>query len=229
MIPILMYHIVDDENFSKISIPTKLFAEHVAFLKSEGYRSLTIAEYVTAIRNPKQLPEDRSVLITFDDGYVDVLTQAAPVLSAAGYSACVFLISNYAGDLNLWNRKACYLKRHLSWAEILELLRVGFDIGAHTQDHHCLVKFDANFVEKELKLSQIRIQQETGRLVRAFAYPYGDVNPMVATLAAKFYDVAFSVDQGSNDVHSSPFAINRLSVDKNWDIKYLASQLLKTS
>jgi peptidoglycan/xylan/chitin deacetylase (PgdA/CDA1 family) len=224
-----MYHIVDDDNTAVISVSRRTFKEHMQYLKAEGYSALTIAEYVAAIRAEVDNDFERKILITFDDGYIDVLSQACPILAQVGYTACVFLVSNYAGRLNWWNRKACYLKAHLSWQEVRELVSAGFDLGAHTKEHHCLLKLDVDTIEDELRQSRLCIEQETGHSVLALSYPYGDVNETIAGIASKYFDVAFSVNQGRGDARISPYMINRISVDREWSVARMAVELSRVS
>src|SRR5271157_1375501 len=72
-VPVLMYHHIDDQS-GEWYVPRKNFGQQMAFLAENGYRSTTLTAYLDAYQNGTALP-DKSVLITFDDGYEDAYTQ----------------------------------------------------------------------------------------------------------------------------------------------------------
>ena len=224
MIPVLMYHIVDDENDAAISIPVKLFQDHVAFLKENGYHTLSVDDYIDAVKHRTPVSK-KAVLITFDDAYVDVIDQAAPVLLNVAFTATIFVVGNYTGKLNWWNRKACYLKPHMTWEQVHDLARLGFDLGAHTLEHHCLVKLSRDTIHEEMFESKRLIEENTGAKVKSFSYPYGDFNSAAEEIARELFEVAFSVRQGSDDCWQFPYRINRWGVDRNWTVARLADEL----
>lgn len=224
MVPVLMYHIIDDANSSAISVSEQLFADHIRFLQAEGYRTLSLQEYVGLLTADAPPPE-RSVFLTFDDGYVDVIERAAPVLREAGFNATVFVLTHYCGELNWWNRKACYLKRHMSWAQVRQWVDWGFDVGAHTCEHQCLTKLDRDSVRREMAESQSQIEECIRRPVRSFSYPYGNVNALCEDIARELFDVAFSVNQGFWDGRANAYRINRLGVDPQWTVERLAREV----
>ena len=93
--PVLNYHRVNDDGDPFFpSLPTAVFESHMAYL-ARSYRVLTIEELV------ERLPHGRvprnAIAITFDDGYRDNLTQAAPILARHGLPATVFLTTGLIG------------------------------------------------------------------------------------------------------------------------------------
>jgi len=221
--PVLMYHIVDDHNCSKISVGIRQFYEHIHYLNDSGYTTLSLREYID-IAVGKITARSKSVLITFDDGYIDALTNVAPEMQKLNFRATIFLITGHMGEINWWNRKACFLKSHLSWDEAKILQSFGWDIGSHTVEHHCLVKLNDVLIEEEMALSKRMIEYSLNTQVDALAYPYGEFNDNVAEIARKYYKVAFSVDQG---IYQQPdlFNVNRLSINRRWDIKKLEANI----
>lgn len=221
---VLMYHLVDDLTDPKISVSADQLRAHLVYLRDSGYRSLSIDAYIRAISGAEELSH-KAVLITFDDGYSDVIERAVPLLQIVNFTATVFLITGYMGNMNWWNRKACYLKRHMTWEQARELVTAGWDLGAHTMEHHCLVKLDAEQIEDELVSSKEAIEQHCGVAVRTLSYPYGDFNGTVEDLASRHFDIAFSVNQGSFDSAARPYGINRLEVSRRWTVDVLDKAL----
>jgi peptidoglycan/xylan/chitin deacetylase (PgdA/CDA1 family) len=68
----------------------KVFMEHIAV----RYNAVPLARIVSWLTGDAELP-DRSVVVTFDDGYRNVLTNAAPVLAEYGIPATVFVVTDF--------------------------------------------------------------------------------------------------------------------------------------
>src|SRR6267143_813493 len=88
-LPVLMFHALDDRS-SAISFPPGVFQRGMARLQEHGYRAVSLLEVVDDLRHGKPFP-DRVFVLTFDDGYQSVYTEAFPVLQRYGWSATVFL------------------------------------------------------------------------------------------------------------------------------------------
>ncbi len=87
---ILLYHRIaalDNDPF-RISVPPWRFAEHLEVLKH--YEPIPLPKLVDVFRSGGSLPE-RGICVTFDDGYLDALTEAAPALERAGIPGTVFV------------------------------------------------------------------------------------------------------------------------------------------
>ena len=92
---ILVYHRVNDDFdpfFS--SVPASVFDSQMAYI-ARGYRVCTVEELFDRSRRGG-LPRD-ALAITFDDGYRDTLTHAAPILAKHGLPATVFLATGFIG------------------------------------------------------------------------------------------------------------------------------------
>ncbi len=95
---ILMYHSIADNSQTQWidpsnHVPTKVFKKQIAFLVSQR-KVVALDDLVTTLQQGKT-PKDGTVVITFDDGYLDNLTIAAPILDNYGLSASIFLPVNY--------------------------------------------------------------------------------------------------------------------------------------
>lgn len=94
---ILLYHrvVTLDTDPQLLSVTPKHFAAHLEFL-SERYNPISLSE----LRNALEVGEipDKSVVITFDDGYADNLWNAKPLLEKYGIPATVFVTSGYVGS-----------------------------------------------------------------------------------------------------------------------------------
>jgi peptidoglycan/xylan/chitin deacetylase (PgdA/CDA1 family) len=93
--PILVFHRVNDEQDPFFpSLPTAVFAARMRHI-AEQYVVLTVEELADRVRR-REVPR-RALALTFDDGYRDALTHAAPVLARHGLPATIFLATGYIG------------------------------------------------------------------------------------------------------------------------------------
>jgi peptidoglycan/xylan/chitin deacetylase (PgdA/CDA1 family) len=172
-ISILMYHSIADEDESRLhpyyrtATSPAMFASQMASLHAAGVRGVGLAEAMDRVEG--KLPStEKSVVITFDDGYQNFYTNAFPILDRYGFTAVMFVASGYIGDVRQnFNGKAC-----LTWNEIRELRKYGIDFGSHTVTHPQLHDIDENAVEAEIVNSKLMIEEKLGVEVQSFAYPY---------------------------------------------------------
>lgn len=123
------------------------------------------------------------VLLTFDDGYEDFLTAAAPILQDLGIPALVFLPTDHMGDFNSWDRLGSRRTRHLSWEQCRTLQREGVRFGSHGATHRMLTRMSPLEAAQEFDRSRRDIARELETIPRAVSYPYGRSNAIVQRLA----------------------------------------------
>jgi peptidoglycan/xylan/chitin deacetylase (PgdA/CDA1 family) len=172
------------------------------WLSDRGYSTVTISEVTRAIMNGQTLP-DRPVVITFDDGYLDVYQNAYPILEKYGFYATFFIIGNTVDT-----------RGNLSTDQLLELVNDGWEIGCHSMNHSYLTS--GNNLEQEIVGSKELLEEKIGEAVLTFAYPYGLTNWTVTnyTINAGYTS---AVGLGSNMTHStsSLFFLHRKEI-KSW-------------
>lgn len=222
-IPVLMYHIVDTNIDSKISVEPKLFEEQIQTLFQAGFKTVTLSEYLQFIQIADM--HNDKILITFDDGYECFYRNAWPVLRKYGYSATQFVMTGWIGQTNWWNPKARYLVKHLNWQQIAALANDGCEIGAHTTNHQSLVKLSEAQVHDNILFSKMAIEDNIEKPVISFSYPYGDFNKQARKIVSDLFQIAFSVDQGQADPSVDKFTINRISIDNRTTSKHLVNTI----
>src|SRR5690606_38418058 len=94
-VPILMYHHVSP-NLGPITTSPENFDYQLRWLKWHNYQTITTKQYADFL-NGKPLPP-RSVMITFDDGYLDNWVWAYPILQKWGFNAVIFLVTSWVHD-----------------------------------------------------------------------------------------------------------------------------------
>jgi peptidoglycan/xylan/chitin deacetylase (PgdA/CDA1 family) len=203
-VPVICYHSVTAEQSQKgsIVIPKDIFRMQLKTIKDNGYTTLTMAELNDYLFNNKPIPE-KSVVITFDDGYRDNYSNAFPILKEFNMKATIFVISSY------FNREL-----YLTSDEIKEMSDYGIDIESHTVSHKILSKMSYNDQLKELKNSKETIESLTHKPVISFAYPEGKYNNDTKKAVAQAgYAMAFTIDRGYADRKDNMAQLNRICLD----------------
>ena len=118
---ILTFHSLDDCS-SVISFSPALFRSGMAKLHESGYRTLGLLDVVDCLRRGAPFP-DRSLAITFDDGYQSVYDEAFPALQRYGMSATVFLTVGEKATRSVNRLPSLSDRPMLAWHEIREMQR----------------------------------------------------------------------------------------------------------
>lgn len=286
---ILCYHgvvadkLADDPFHYGNVVSVSEFSEQMAMI-AESMKPMSLALLREWLAGSTETPPD-SVLVTFDDGYRNNLTQAAPILAKFRIPAVFFASAGYVGAERLlwptdiyrrillwrsqhvplpdgstldvppseiakrmalaaWAREFCKLipddqRRHylcilseselpmltpaeeemfsfLSWEELRQLHRMGFEIGSHTTDHSILTRLSPSQLTMELVDSKQRIEKHLRVPCVSLAYPNGrrsDYSPAVLTAALQAgYQIGFTTNSGPCTRTGSALTLNRVCV-----------------
>lgn len=214
-LPILMYHRIAPSGSSKIPsirLTPEAFEEQLRYLHDAGFYSVTLEEWRVAMATKKPLP-GRAVLITFDDGYLDFLTYAWPLLKRYGFSAIVFLVADLVGKSNVWDCAYGEDIPLLNWEQIKQLQEEGVEFGSHSTSHHYLTSLPPSDIVFEASKSRNILERELGLPIKALAYPYGDVNPIVEHLiGACGYTFGLSCRSGRSSFQDSLMTLPRIEI-----------------
>jgi peptidoglycan/xylan/chitin deacetylase (PgdA/CDA1 family) len=193
-VPILTYHSLD-ESGSVISIPPDAFRRHMLLLRDRGFQALALGDLLDAWDGRRALPP-RSVVLTFDDGFRNLMDHAAGFLADLGFRATVFVVAGHCGGRNDWPSQAGGVPSLplCSWSELRVLANGEFEVGAHGLTHAPLI--GAIDVQREVVEGKRRIEDELGRAVEVFAYPYGIAGSAARAVVAAHYNGACSVEMG---------------------------------
>src|SRR5947209_8219947 len=96
-IPILMYHSITQSTnpkFKQFAVPPASFAEQMAYLYNHQYTPITVTQLINALSNNTFILSERSVVLTFDDGFADFFTEALPVLKQYGFVATLYVATS---------------------------------------------------------------------------------------------------------------------------------------
>ncbi|MFT7463711.1 MAG: peptidoglycan/xylan/chitin deacetylase (PgdA/CDA1 family) [Pseudohongiellaceae bacterium] len=211
-VPILTYHSLDTSG-SVLSVAPDEFAEHMASLASRGYTGVRLDALLDAWAGRGTLPE-RPVVLTFDDGFRNLLECGAPVLTDLGFSATVFAVSGRCGADNAWPGQdpTIPVLPLMTWDELAELANAGFEVGSHTTSHARLDQLSDAEARNELNDSKRAIEDRLSLPVRTFAYPCGSFRPGVVEAVGELYEGACSVRLGTARASGDLRLLPRLDV-----------------
>lgn len=218
-VKVLMYHRVLKEIPPKGSpwhyVTTSDFEKQMKWLDRIGYNSITFEDYQLYLEGKLSLPR-KSVVITFDDGYLDTYTNAIPIMLKYNMKGVIFVMGNRELREAEWEQheddQPCYL---MSDEQIVYADSVGFEIGAHSYDHHDLLKLNSKEVKFEVSRSKEVLEAILGKKVISFAYPYGRVNEKIQDIVkSEGFVFGCGVYTGPPRFSENLYDIRRLAVEQ---------------
>jgi peptidoglycan/xylan/chitin deacetylase (PgdA/CDA1 family) len=167
-IRILMYHKLDPTKSDVLTVSTTQFAQQINFLMQEGYSFLTFKDLIDAREKYAVLP-DKSVLLTFDDGYQNNFEYVLPILKQEGIKATIFLPVDLIGKENEWDGGG---EKLMDW-KTLKKARPHFEYGLHSFRHQNLAEMTRDEFRQDLEECLNTLDRNELEVVPVLAYPYG--------------------------------------------------------
>ncbi len=196
-VSILGYHeLAENLPDTEMRIKTSKFRRQMETIRQLGLKVITLQEFTAWKKDGKPLP-NQSVLLTFDDGWKSVYTDAYPILKEFGFPFTIFLYKNYVDG----GGKA------LSSTMIEEMIQNGASIGSHSVSHPYPITvksyrkkgenaFDA-YLRKEMGESKRFLESKFPVKINTYAYPGGFFTAEMLKLGQEFsYDFMFTVLPG---------------------------------
>ncbi|MBL8984049.1 MAG: polysaccharide deacetylase family protein [Gemmatimonadetes bacterium] len=229
-LPILVYHQVDDIPpncwYPGNYVGPAQFAAQLSLLQRLGYSTITFAQYLAFRRGEGTIPT-RPIILTFDDGYMSVKTNAYPQLVARGMTATVFVVSGQVGGTNAWDSQATQ-ESLLGTEDILAMQAGGVEFQSHTHTHARLPTLTPDALRHELAHSRAELQSLLGVPVEVISYPYGAHAPQVTAMARETgYQAGVISRRRLNAPTTDPLALRRISITSRTSVARLAWDLLR--
>ena len=170
---ILEYHSISTNGFEdQITIKKEKIIEQFEYLKNNNYNTLWLSE-VEALENNKQKLSPKSVVLTFDDGFLDNYTELYPLLQKYNFKAVCFVVLGRMGQKADWGGKFVNDNMMMMNKEQLETISSHIELGYHTFKHDNYAKISLKEIENDLQLCKNIIQNEGLNVFPALAYTYG--------------------------------------------------------
>ena len=179
MVPILTYHYVEpwpgDGNLLRegLTVRPEDFAAQMTYLAEHGFTTIGLYELTDALATGRPLPE-KSVIITFDDGYAGLYDYAVPVMRSLNQTATVFVITEFVDQDR---------PEYLSWPVLKYMWEMGWSVEPHTKTHIGLEGLSYNRQLYEMLGSIETVEANIGERPRFFNYPSGSYDQTTLDLA----------------------------------------------
>ena len=222
-IKVLVYHrVLDDarvcDEQKSMCVHTDTFRNQLQHLERWGFTTITFHDYRLYLNGELRLPR-KPVILTFDDGYLDVHQYAFPLLREFGMKAVVFAIGNSQIQSNVWDQdKGIASAPLMNPRQIVELHEAGFEIGSHTLSHAILPSLSKEEASEEIARSRMLLEILLNAPVQSFAYPYGlATEPIKRMVFDAGYTTGCGVYTGPAQFGVDPFDIRRILVFNTTD------------
>jgi peptidoglycan/xylan/chitin deacetylase (PgdA/CDA1 family) len=227
LVAILGYHKIGDPpggwwTWSYVSEAT--FAAQLCYLRDHGWVGLDADTFIRALDAPELLP-DRSVLITFDDGYRSLGETALPHLAKYDYPSILFVPTDYVGGPNRFDAGVEPEEAIAGWSDLVAFERAGMSVQSHGCSHRRLSQLSAVEQREEIVRSKDLLEQRLEKSITLFSYPYGDdgqgADAVRHTLQVNGYGAAFTYPGSLTALRAADrFRLERIAVgpDTNLDV-----------
>jgi peptidoglycan/xylan/chitin deacetylase (PgdA/CDA1 family) len=212
---VLMYHRIGHFP-ERDAVPAQVLDRQIGWLQARGYRFVRLSEVLAHREQGAPLPP-RAVLLTFDDGTVDHLEVALPLLRRRGVPAVFFVTPGLAGgEVEYADRRV----RVLDVAGLRALTEGGAELGLHSWAHANLARAPLPEVAEDARRALAFFAAHGLPVIPALAYPFGayprrqpDRDSFFASLASAGVKLAFRIGNRLNRTPiSAPFEIQRIGI-----------------
>lgn len=221
-VTVLTYHdIVSDSSGDEYAVTMDNFRRQLDYIKDNGYRPISLAQYQEAVRKRKTLP-GKSVMLTFDDGLLSYRDKILPVLREYGYPSVLSIVSSwvdgkkeprqYRGKLLRWGDLRELKKEPLveivSHSHALHRYVAGSPLGTRSpsattrvyQDSVGRYENEQSFrkrIQQDLDAARKRFASELGANPAALTWPYGEYDPVTLQIATSAgFRFQLTLDEG---------------------------------
>ena len=231
-IPILTYHQIAQSPargapMRSLYVSPAAFALQMRTLSLLGYQGLSMTSLMPYLRGEKT---GKVVGITFDDGYVNNLENAAEVLKKFNFSSTCYVVSELLGKTNIWDHGLGIAPAPLmNLSQLQHWKASGQEVGSHTQHHVDLTAIDKQTSQEEILNSRVSLSQQLNTDVQQFCYPYGRYDPEHADMVkASGYLSATTTARGKVHRGDNAFELRRIPVVRSTSLPQFIFKILSS-
>jgi peptidoglycan/xylan/chitin deacetylase (PgdA/CDA1 family) len=215
---ILIYHQIGTDLGREMEVSTETFAAQIDYLQAEG----SIVSLDDALARMGEPGDDRLFVLTFDDGYADMYTNAYPLLETRSIPFTLYITTQPINDAQPRSTGAS----PLSWKQVADMQESGLaTIGAHTHSHPDLRFLAPEALPPELDTSNALISGRLGVEPKHFAYPFGWWSAAAEPELRKRYTTAVLGEGPPNRRDTSPHRLHRVAVQKSDGMRFFKRKL----
>lgn len=211
-IPVLMYHSVAEEKDNDAVISPELFQQQMAYLHQHQYYTATLDELYDHLTGKKLLPE-KTVVLTFDDGYKDTYDIVMPLLMRYGFKSTVFIPTADIG-------------KNVTEKQLQEMKKAGMEIASHSEHHQDMGPLPYQVQVNEVVHSKQKLDQLLQQDTRYFCYPNGSyTEDTLKILAQQGFKMAFTIDPGWVAPKDNFFLVKRVWMGNSIDLRHFEERI----
>ncbi|AMP20218.1 hypothetical protein AZF37_02635 [endosymbiont 'TC1' of Trimyema compressum] len=216
-IPILMYHLVDEEAgaLEGLYLRTSELEEHLQYFKDNNFTPITMNDLQGYWMGTKALPK-KPILLTFDDGSVTVYNNAYPLMKKYGFVSTQFIISSHLDNGGVMTKE-----------QVKEMAASGHEIGSHSYSHLDLANVSDSTLEQEVVQSKKDLEALVGQPVVSFCYPAGKFSTNVQNYLEKsgYLSAVTTVNGFANKTEQGAFELKRIRINRGYTGAVLKEKL----
>ena len=218
---ILLYHRVGSGSTLELDVAASLFDEQMAAISAAG-RAASLDDAVEALSRAIE-PAIHPAVVTFDDGTVDIVDVALPILVRHGVPATIYVATRFVED----REDFPYGGTPLTWAALAEAVSTGLvTVGSHTHSHAVMDKLAPAEAEDELRRSRRLIEDRLQVSADHFAYPKGVSDPTAEAAVRRHYRTAALADMGTNPYgRTDPYRLARSPIQASDGMRWFGQKL----
>lgn len=162
---VLCYHKVHPRHYDQFTVTTEQLDAQLRYIVRTGFQFIQVRDLLSAASLPR-----RPLLLTFDDGYVDNLEYAQPVLQRYNAKATIFVVTAHSGGPSCWDENSAQLMHP---TQLRQLDTEVFELALHSHSHRSFALLSLAEIERDLKANLEFFRLHNIPVTPALAYPYG--------------------------------------------------------
>lgn len=239
-LPVIMYHSIG-ENTGKYVISPTMLEEDLKVIKEMGFTTITSADLIAYKESNVPLPE-KSIILTFDDGYFNNYTYVYPLLEKYNMKAVLSVVGKFTDQYSNADEPLNNRYSHITYEQIKQVSSSGLmEIANHSYDMHEMKERRGILRKKDESTEQYRKNltqdiEKCNKILKekcyvspvAFTYPFGCVNKESSEIINSMgFKVTYGCEEGINKITPSHDLkeIKRYNRHNTFDIRKLLSQV----
>jgi peptidoglycan/xylan/chitin deacetylase (PgdA/CDA1 family) len=224
---ILMYHAVGDYPDDAFAVSVDTFREQITWLSEKGFEVVSLSFLLRSMQTGNYRALRKKVVITFDDGYKDFVTNALPILQECGATATVFLVTDMIGENTSWNNIGSRVPLMTEY-EVRSIKAQGISLGSHTATHANLALLSREDLKRQLRDSYDALIR-LGESFPTLSYPWGQYTRQIEeAVKASNFECALAVGEQTRLTAANRYRLPRITIRNDMDIKRFQSLLTRT-
>lgn len=210
-VPIIMYHNVGvGDRYENIWVTRANFDDQLSFLKKHNYNVVSMDKLIDLISKNELIPRN-TVVLTFDDGWVNNYENALPILKKHSLTATFFVPSAKIGK-----------KGRLNWDQLRQMSKAGMDIGSHTHNEAYLPELSEAAQKNEIFKSKEVLERMLVVKVNHFSFPVGGFSENTRNIVIEAgYRSASTTNRGKDYSNKDVYELKRIRLSNKDDTAFL--------